>query len=80
MTHRQRARRHDQTAIRRACEGFDGATDLAWVAHVAAVGPAQLLQPVPERRDADRRLRIVRGQVHKHADPTRPLALLRERR
>src|SRR5262249_26227541 len=30
-----------------------------------------------ERGDAGLSLRIVRGQVHKHADPTRPLALLR---
>jgi hypothetical protein len=46
----------------------------------AAVGPAQLLQPLQERRDAGLSFRIVRGQVHKHADPTRPLALLRPRR
>jgi hypothetical protein len=37
MNERQCARRHDQTAIRRACEGFDGASDLAWVAHVDRV-------------------------------------------
>ena len=34
MNHRQRARRHDQTAIRGAREGRDGALDLARVAHV----------------------------------------------
>ena len=31
--------------------------------HVAAVGPAQLLQPLQERRDAGLYFRIVRGQV-----------------
>ncbi len=30
--------------------------------HVAAVGPAQLLQPLQERRDAGLPFRIVRGQ------------------
>jgi hypothetical protein len=39
-----------------------------------------LLQPLQEPRDAGLSFRIVRGQVHKHADPTRPLALLRARR
>ena len=34
MTHRQRARRHDQAAIRGAREGRDGALDLGRVAHV----------------------------------------------
>src|SRR5262245_66525654 len=37
MTQRQCARRHDQTAIRRACQDFDGVSDLAWVAHVDRV-------------------------------------------
>ena len=34
MNRRQRARRHDQAAIRGAREGRDGALDLAGVAHV----------------------------------------------
>ena len=36
--------------------------------HVAAVGPAQLLQPLQECRDAGLRFRIVRGRGHEHAD------------
>ena len=48
--------------------------------HVAAVGPAQLLQPLQERRDAGLRFRIVRGAVHEHADAPHALALLRARR
>ena len=48
--------------------------------HVAAVGPAQFLQPLQERRDAGLSFRIVRGQVHEHADAPHPLALLRARR
>jgi hypothetical protein len=40
--------------------------------HVAAVGPAQLLQPMQERRDAGPSFRIVRGQVHKHTDAPHP--------
>src|SRR5262249_45109297 len=46
---------------------------------VAAVGPAQLLQPLQERCDARCRLWIVRGQEHEHAEAPRPLALLRAR-
>ena len=48
--------------------------------HIAAVGPAQLLQPLQERRDAGLRFRIVRGCGHEHADAPHPLALLRARR
>ena len=48
--------------------------------HVAAVGPAQLLQPLQERRDAGLRFRIVRGRGHEHADAPHPLGLLRARR
>ena len=44
MNERQRARRHDQAAIRRARESRDGALDLAGIAHVDR---AQLH---PERR------------------------------
>ncbi len=47
--------------------------------HVAAVGPPQLLQPLQERRDTGLSDRIVRGEVHEHPDPPRPLALLRAR-
>ena len=48
--------------------------------HVAAVGPAQLLQPLQERRDAGLGFPIVRGRGHEHADAPHPLALLRARR
>jgi len=37
MTDRQRARRHDQAAVRRAREGRDRALNLAGVAHVHRV-------------------------------------------
>ena len=47
---------------------------------VAADGPAQFLQPLRERRDADRCVRIVRGDVHEHADAPHALGLLRARR
>jgi hypothetical protein len=49
-------------------------------AHVAAVGPAQLLQGLQEPRDAGLPFRIVRGMVHQHADPLYLLGLLRARR
>jgi hypothetical protein len=45
--------------------------------HVAADGPAQFLQALSERRDAGDRFRIIRGQVHEHANLTHPLWLLR---
>ena len=48
--------------------------------HVAAVGPAQLLQPLQECRDAGLPFRIVRGTWHEHADAPHPLGLLRARR
>ena len=41
--------------------------------HVAAVGPAQLLQPLQERREAGLSFRIVRGEAHEHADAPHPL-------
>ena len=44
------------------------------------IGPAQLLQPLQERRDAGLRFRIVRGCGHEHADAPHPLGLLRARR
>ena len=48
--------------------------------HVAAVGPAQLLQPLHERPDAGLPFRIVRGRGHQHADAPHALGLLRARR
>src|SRR5262245_40462987 len=47
--------------------------------HVAAVGPAQFLQPLHERSEARLTFRIVRCQAHEHADASHPLALLRAR-
>ena len=44
------------------------------------IGPAQLLQPLQERRDAGLTFRIVRGCGHEHADAPHPLGLLRARR
>src|ERR1700704_524684 len=48
-------------------------------AHVAAVGPAQLLQSLQERGDPGHRLRIVRGERHQHADAPHFIRLLRAR-
>ena len=48
--------------------------------HVAAVGPAQFLQSLHERRDASLCLRVVRGEWNEHADAPHPLGLLRARR
>ena len=47
--------------------------------HVAADGPAQFLQPLQERREADLKFRIVRGLVHEHSDAPHAVALLRTR-
>src|SRR6516165_12788362 len=44
-------------------------------AHVAAVGPAQFLQPLQECREARVCRRIVGRGVQEHADPPHPLAL-----
>src|SRR5262249_47670823 len=46
---------------------------------VAAFAPAQFLQALQKRRAPRPRFGIVRGQVHEHADPAHPLALLRLR-
>src|SRR5215475_5187012 len=46
---------------------------------VAPDGPAEFLQSLQERPDARLRLRIIRGQIHEHADAPHPLALLRAR-
>jgi hypothetical protein len=47
--------------------------------HIAAVGPAQLLQDLLERCDAGVTFWIVRGRVHEHTDPPHLLGLLRAR-
>src|SRR5262249_56432816 len=47
---------------------------------VAAVEPAQLREPLHERRYAGLKLRIVSGAEHQHADAPHPLALLSARR
>ncbi len=49
-------------------------------ADVGIIGPAQLLQPLLERRDVKARLRIVRHPVHQHADAANSLRLLGARR
>src|SRR5262249_51366493 len=49
-------------------------------ADVAAVKPAQLREPLEERRYAGLKLRIVSGAGHQHADTPYALALLRARR
>src|SRR5262249_24424527 len=48
--------------------------------HIVAVCPAQLLQPLQERRDADRRLGAARREIHHHPDSPHPFRLLRRRR
>ena len=48
--------------------------------HIVAVRPAQLLEPLQERRDADGRLRIARREIHQHADALHALGALRPRR
>ena len=48
--------------------------------HVAADRSSPFLQPLQERPEAGLRFRIVRGQVHEHADAPHPLGLLRPRR
>ena len=48
--------------------------------HVAAEGPAQLGQPLRERRDAFQSSLIALDRAHQHADPAHALALLRPRR
>src|SRR5262249_52774870 len=45
--------------------------------HVAAVGPAQLLQPLHERRETGLTIRIVRGLANEPSDPPHLLGLLR---
>src|SRR5262249_35460430 len=59
--------------------GIAGAPALA-DPHVAAVGPAQLLQALQEGREASLAFRTVRARAHEHADPPHALGLLRARR
>jgi len=47
---------------------------------VAALGPAQLGEPLPERGNTGLSFRIAFRKVHQHADPPHPLRLLRARR
>ena len=49
-------------------------------AHVSAVGPAQLLQPLYERREAGLCYRVIRDRIYEHADPPQAVGLLRSRR
>ena len=48
--------------------------------HIAAVGPAQLLQPLQKGSEASAPYRIIRGHVREHADAAHSLRLLRARR
>ena len=48
--------------------------------HVAAVGPARLLQPLQECREASLRFGIIFGVGNQHADAPHALGLLRPRR
>jgi hypothetical protein len=47
---------------------------------IAAYDPAQFLQPLGKRGNMDRCIRIVRRDVHEHADAPHPLRPLRLRR
>ena len=46
---------------------------------VAALRPPELLESLPERRDAGLCFRVALGKRHQHADPPHPLGLLRAR-
>ena len=48
--------------------------------HIAALGPAQLLQAICERYQTGLSFRAVCGHAHEHADAPHPLTLLRPRR
>jgi hypothetical protein len=48
--------------------------------HIVAVGPAQLLQPLLECREAYLVVLIVHGRAREHADAPHLFALLRARR
>src|SRR6516164_4466856 len=45
--------------------------------HVTADRPARFLQPLQERRETRLSFRVVRGEIHEHADAAHALALLR---
>jgi hypothetical protein len=92
---RLQQRRHSRGAtreddIRRECDQFRRVFASVGVIacepaifdlHVAAVGPAQLLQTLCERCHAGLQVRIIRGSADReHADAPHPLALLRPRR
>ena len=47
---------------------------------VAADGPAQLLQPLPECSVADLSFRVIRSHARQQTDPPHALRLLRARR
>src|SRR5262249_57778761 len=81
------ANRHDDIRSGRdqfprvsASEARIARTPAAVDANVAAVGPAQLPQPLQERRQTGLAYRIVLGVWHEHADASHPLALLRAHR
>src|SRR5438045_2400915 len=63
------AREHDVTAgpTPRDCQ-------------VAPLGPAQFRKSLPEYRDPRLSERVILADSHEHADPPRPLGLLRARR
>src|SRR5215468_1653165 len=48
--------------------------------HITAIGPAQLLQALLERRDAGFCLRIIHGEWYEHAHSPHALGRLRARR
>jgi hypothetical protein len=48
--------------------------------HVAADGPTQFGQPLRERSDSSRCLRIVCGYIHQHTNAPHAFGLLRPRR
>src|SRR6516162_10236083 len=48
--------------------------------HVTADRPTRFLQPLQERRETRLSFRVVRGEVHEHANAARALPLLRARR
>jgi hypothetical protein len=82
--HARAARR--QNDVRRECDQFHGVSATAYGIvrapavvdpHVAASGPAQLLQSLQERRDAGLPFRIVRRCIYEHADVPHPAGLLR---
>jgi hypothetical protein len=45
--------------------------------YLAAVGPPELLEFLPKRRDKGLSLRVVLGRRHQHADSPHPVSLLR---